>query len=130
MEYSMSGMSNGCTQERSVQCFIIQRHVTGLHSLFTLRKPRSPLILSGERGFRRVNKLYALTACGNPWRRPTRRRRQGLDLSVYNAFAGNSALRNRRNNTESFNLCHRAGHIRTAQTRTIACSVYENLDLH
>ena len=28
------------------------------YSLFTLRKPRSPLILSGERSFHRVNRLY------------------------------------------------------------------------
>ena len=42
-----------------------------LYSLFTLRKPRSPLILSGERGFCRMNTLYGhclpLLICSFCW---------------------------------------------------------------
>ena len=33
-------------------------HHSLFYSLFTLRKPRSPLILNGERAFLRVNRLY------------------------------------------------------------------------
>ena len=40
-----------------------------VYSLFTLRKPRFPFILSGERGFLRVNRLYSLEAVykGGAW---------------------------------------------------------------
>ena len=31
-----------------------------IYSLFTLSKPRSPLILNGQRGFLKVNRLYLI----------------------------------------------------------------------